>query len=217
MIVAFDLEGTLTTGTTWHGVGEYLRQHGQAGRYGLFYAAHVPGALLVKAGLLAMQPYKERWLVDLARLLGGLDAAGLTALGEWVVEHEMWPQRRADALAALRAHLDAGDRVIIASGAYEPVARAFAARVGVGEVLSTPFELQDGHATGRMAQRLGTGQTKLDSLRGLLNGSVLGAAYGDTAADIPMLEAAGQAVAVYPDAALRAYAQAHGWRILDGA
>jgi len=38
-------------------------------------------------------------------------------------------------------------------------------------------------------------------------------AYGDTSADIPMLEMADHPVAVYPDEALKAVAQERSWEI----
>ncbi|HEY8649171.1 MAG TPA: hypothetical protein VIM50_07300 [Candidatus Limnocylindria bacterium] len=52
MIVAADLEGTLTTGETWKGIGRYLSASGQRSAYRMFFLTHLPGALLVKAHLL---------------------------------------------------------------------------------------------------------------------------------------------------------------------
>ena len=216
MIAAFDLEGTLSTGATWIGVGEYLKAQGHKLRYGAFFAAHVPGALLVRSGLKAEQPYKEQWMVDLARLLRGYDQRKLDEMGEWVVEHEMWPQRRADVLALLADHIARGDRVIVASGTYQPVIDAFARRTGVTETLGTPFAMQNGHASGRVASAMNTGQDKIAALRAYLQGGAPDTAYGDTAADIPMLSAAKEPVAIYPDEGLRAHAEAHGWRIFEG-
>ncbi len=217
MIIASDLEGTLTTGATWVGVGEYLKAHGHAARYRLFFAAHLPGAVLARSHIINQQWYKERWLVDLAWLLRGFTPGGLDHMAEWVVEHEMWPRRRVDVLAELEGHMAAGRRVILASGTYQPVIEAFARRIGVTECLGTPFALRDGRTTGRLAGPMNTGERKIAALRSYLNGAVLDMAYGDTATDIPMLAAAAVGVAVYPDAALRDRAGREGWRILDGA
>ncbi|GAB4478724.1 MAG: hypothetical protein Kow00124_23440 [Anaerolineae bacterium] len=217
VIIASDLEGTLTTGATWVGVGEYLKVHGHAARYRLFFAAHLPGALLARPHLINQQRYKERWLVDLAQLLRGFTPAELDHMAEWVVEHEMWPGRRTDVLAELEGHMAAGRRVILASGTYQPVIEAFARRIGVTECLGTPFTLREGRATGHLAGPMNTGERKIAALRAYLNGAVLDMAYGDTAADIPMLAAAASAVAVYPDGPLRDRARREGWRILDGA
>ncbi len=46
-------------------------------------------------------------------------------------------------------------------------------------------------------------------------GAALAAAYGDSLADVPLLEMAAEPVAVAPDPELRALAVARGWRILD--
>jgi len=39
--------------------------------------------------------------------------------------------------------------------------------------------------------------------------------YSDSASDLPLLEWADEAVAVRPDARLRAHAELRGWRIID--
>lgn len=111
MIVAADLEGTLTTGETWKGIG-------------------LPGALLVKAYLLPKPWYRERWMVDLARLFKGWDEAALRRMAEWVVEHELWARRRPSVIAELEAHRRAGATLILASATYQPVIEIFAERCG---------------------------------------------------------------------------------------
>jgi HAD superfamily phosphoserine phosphatase-like hydrolase len=215
MNVATDLEGTLTTGRTWSGVGRYLKRYGPALPYYLFLLAHLPGVLLVKAGLLDRQAYGHRWIVDEARLLKGWSSDDLARMGEWVVEHEMWPRRREAVLAELAAHALNGARVILASGTYMPVAEAFARRAGIPVAVATPLDVRDGRATGRLSGALSVKAAKVERLNAVLNGEPLDAAYGDTVADMPMLEMSRTPVAVCPDARLRQIAQQRGWRIFD--
>ena len=70
--------------------------------------------------------------------------------------------------------------------------------------------------TGRIAGEIGTRSSKADAVLEAAGGAPIVRAYGDTAADIPMLELATEAIAVAPDHALRLTALAKGWRIVEG-
>jgi HAD superfamily phosphoserine phosphatase-like hydrolase len=107
-----------------------------------------------------------------------------------------------------------GARIIVASGTYQPVAEAFASRIGA-EAIGTPIAFdEDGRATGELGGALTTGEAKVNLVSAALRGDTLIAAYGDTEGDIPMLSLAQRPVATYPDAALRAKAVASGWRVI---
>jgi phosphoserine phosphatase len=196
MMIASDLEGTLTSGASWRAVGHYLEQHGRQLAYKAFLAVHLLGVPLVKTGLIDEQLYRNRWMHDLARLLKGMTSAELTQAAEWVVEHELWPKRRAALI-----------------GAYQPVADAFARRIGA-VAIGTPLEMKDKWATGRLAGPTNNGQYKADSLRRYLAEMTLEVAYGDTCADLPMLELSQTPIAVCPEPALRDIANERGWRIV---
>ncbi|MFN8514926.1 MAG: HAD family hydrolase [Chloroflexia bacterium] len=150
-LVASDLEGTLTTGETWRGVGRYLREERGpwAGmRYRAFFAMNTPGILLARRGLFDEQGMRIRWMRDLSRFFRGFDAAELGRMAEWVVERELWPKRREVVIAELAAHRAAGRRVLLVSGTYQPVLEVFARRIGA-EAIGTPLEVREGRATGR--------------------------------------------------------------------
>lgn len=221
MIIASDLEGTLTTGTTWRGFGRYLRRHGRALPQTLFLISRLPGVPLARAGVIDKRAYQVAWIADEIRLLRGATPEQIEQMGEWVVEHEMWPRRRADVLDELEAHRRDGARIVIVSGAYQPIADAFARRIGA-EAIGTPLEFGSGHEslaspnfTGRLAAPMVTLDGKVQALRSLLgDGARIDAAYGDTLPDLPMLEMSAGPVAVYPDAGLRAVATGRGWRIV---
>ena len=213
MIVASDLEGTLTRGETWKAVGRYLVDHGRARAYRAFFFAHLPGALLVKARLLPRPWYRDRWMVGLAKLFKGWDEPDLRRMAEWVVEHELWAQRRPSVIAELEEHRRQGAALILASATYQPVLEAFADRCGA-RALGTRLELVDGVATGRISGRVNAGCEKADRLAGAVAPERVSIAYGDSAADIPMLELSAAPVAVQPDAGLRRLAARRGWRVL---
>lgn len=219
-LVVADLEGTCTRGETWRGVGRWLVEHGRRGRYRRFLAPRLAAIPLVRLGVISRQKFRDRWIRDLARLLDGLTIGELEGLATRVVEDELWPRRRLAVLEALEASAADGTRVVIASGTYEPILAAFAARMAGGPAgpvvgLGTTLELADGRTTGRLVGRVGTGSLKADRVAALAAGAPVRAAYGDSLADIPLLELAGEAVAVAPDRDLRPVAIARGWRILD--
>lgn len=212
-VVASDLEGTLTAGSTWRGVGRYLSESGSLGAYRRFLYPRLPLVWLARRGWIDVQAFRERWMRDLTRLLRGWTEARIDEMAAWVLEHELWPERREAVIAELEAARDEGARLILASGTYGPVLRAFAERIGA-EALGTELEYEDGRATGRFAGVMGTGEEKAARLAATFDGATLEAAYGDSAADIPMLVLAVAPVAVHPEPDLERVARARGWRIL---
>jgi HAD superfamily hydrolase (TIGR01490 family) len=213
-VVATDLEGTLTAGSTWRGVGRYLSEHGHRGRYRRFLYPRLPEVVLARRGLIDVQAFRERWMRDLTVLLRGMGRDEIEAMADWVFDNELWPERREDVLAELRAARADGARIVVASGTYTPIAERFAARLGA-EAIGTELAYDaDGRATGRFVGTMGTGDEKVARLAALLDGAPLVAAYGDTAADIPMLSLAETAVAVHPDTGLEHVARVRGWRII---
>jgi len=214
LTAVFDLEGTLTAGETWKALARYFQTHGRKAAYDRFFWRHLPGALLTKAGLLPKRWYQNLWMQNLARLFAGMDAEELARVADWVVEEELWPRRKEKALARLRELYQGGHRVVIASGAYQPVVEAFARRIGPGvEALGTPLELRDGRATGRLAGPMNVGKVKAERVLKLLGGAP-DLAFGDTAADLPLLLLAKEAVAVDPDRRLLAEAETRGFEVL---
>ncbi len=213
-IVAADLEGTLTAGQAWRGMRSYLEAHGHAEIFRKFYRRNMPRLVLFRLKLVNGRAFKERWILELLGLFAGCDAAAFAAMADWVVEKQLWPRRRRQVLAELSAHREAGRRVIIVSGLFQPVLDAFTVRLefeGLGTAVS--FD-EDGRFTGQTAEPLNVGDRKVARLRPFLQNGPLYAAYGDTVRDIPMLANSRDAVAVHPDKRLGREAAARGWRII---
>ena len=101
-VVATDLEGTLTAGSTWRGVGRYLSEHGHRGRYRRFFWLRLPQVFLARRGIIDLQAFRERWMHDLTALLRGMSREQIEAMADWVFEQELWPGRRDDVLDELQ-------------------------------------------------------------------------------------------------------------------
>ena len=219
--VVSDLEGTLTTGETWRALGREASLLIGRTRYLAFAGRRLPSMAWVLAGRGSKRAFQDEWLVGLTRCFAGMEAEAFAAAATRAVDAELWPRRRQDVIAALRVHVASGEALVIASGSLRPLVAAFAARVSeaVGrpvQALGTDVEVVGGRLTGRIAGRVNTGEEKARRIHERLGRERLSAAYGDTAADVPLLLLADAPVAVYPDEALRRTASELGWAVLDG-
>ena len=57
--VAADLEGTLSTGSVWEGMRDFLIEEGQEQQYKRFFMRKMPRYALFKLGLISAQSMKE--------------------------------------------------------------------------------------------------------------------------------------------------------------
>ena len=221
MAVAADLEGTLTTGQTWRALGAYLVAHDRGGAYRRTFARNLPAALLARRGWTSMEAFRERWLLELLGLFAGQTVDAFAAAAAWAVERVLWPERRHEVVAALRVHQAAGERLVLASGAFQPVVEAFAQRLqretgsATLTAIGTPLAVRDGRLAGSFDGPLNVGDAKARRLHERVGDERLYAAYGDSADDVPMLLLSDRPVAVYPDSVLRRTASDLGWSVLE--
>ena len=214
------MDGTLTTAETWRGVHQWIRANHPSPAASRFIAIRLPIVFLARSGLMNKERFRARWLEDQTKLLRGLPTEQLIAMGEWVVGQLLWPARRVDAVTAVQAAhaaalaVDPATELVLATGGYQPIAAAFAKRLGATIALGTPFEVIDGVATGKLAAPTQSGEEKAVAVRAAAAGGAVLAAFGDTAADIPLLKLADRAVAVAPDSALALEAARAGWERL---
>ncbi len=212
--VASDLEGTLSAGYSWRGMRDYLREHGHKTGLRLFYLMRLPDLISFRLGFLDERPFKERWISALLGRFRGFSEERFQEVAAWVVERELWPNRREEVIAELRQHRDAGRRVVLVSGLFQPLLDVFARTVGDVEALGSEVEVRDGVLTGRLAGPLNVGAEKAARLAAYTTEGQLYAAYGDSERDVAMLEMSRQPTAVHPDDVLREVAKERGWRIL---
>jgi phosphoserine phosphatase len=217
------MDGTLATVETWRGVLAWIRDQHPSPAARRFVTVRLPRVALVKAGLLDVEAFRARWLVDEARLLRDLPAARLRDMGDWVTDTFLWPARRQAAVDAVAAAVTSaraawpGTRLVLATGAYQQMGDAFGRRIGADVVLGTPLVLREDRVTGELAAPVQSGEAKAAAVRTLAGDGEVLAAFGDSVADIPLLRLAVRGVAVAPDAALRREARARGWEILEDA
>ena len=134
------------------------------------------------------------------------------------------PALRAQALALVRSHQDAGDLVAIITATNEFVTRPIADAFGVPELIAVELECDngpDGWITGEIRGVPSVREGKVLRFdawlgrRGLARTDVKVRFYSDSMNDLPLLEHCDEPVATNPDPRLRALASERGWRILD--
>jgi len=212
MIVVSDLVGTISKGSPILGLVSWVRHNQSALQANMFFAKAVPRYLLVKMGLIDLRDFGEWGLVAALPMIKNPTSKKIREIAMWSVDKVLWPQRRQDVLERLARHREQGDQLFIASTAYESTLEALGERIGAGAI-GSKIEVVDGQL--QLVSGLITGKRKGEQVFDRLGVDRVGAAYGDTWADIPILERADHPVAVYPDARLRSAAVERGWEILE--
>ena len=151
--------------------------------------------------------------------VAGREVSELVALGEEIYDELMADRIWEGTRALAQMHLDAGQRVWLVTATPLELAAIIARRLGLTGALGTVAEHDDGVYTGRLVGELLHGSAKAHAVRALAAREGLDlrrcSAYSDSINDAPMLSVVGTAVAVNPDAELRALARRNGWEIRD--
>ncbi|MFN8413311.1 MAG: haloacid dehalogenase-like hydrolase [Anaerolineales bacterium] len=211
MIVVSDMMGTLTTGSPFLGLVDWVKHNQSKMQANLTMASIMPSYLLAKNGIIDWQLWGQKLMIDSLAYVKDADQEKLKQVSEWVVEHDLWKKRREDVIEKLIKHREGGAEVYIASSVVEPFIEPFARRIGA-QVSGTPVEIKDGRI--RMVGKLVASEKKIEQILNRLGVKRVDFAYGDTVLDIPMLEHANHPVAVYPDAKLKQVALEKGWEII---
>jgi len=199
-IIVTDLDGTLTTGSSWQGFRSYYKKTYNALAYNLFFVRFLPHFPLMKLGLLNRQKTMTTWLQGEINLMRGMPISEVNAMAEWVVFNELWPKGRIKVLRELEKKRLAGAQIVINSGAYQPIVEAFARKIDA-VAIGTQLRYEGGKLEG-IELPVNSYQRKAEKVRASYPDARIVAAYGDTLSDLPMMEMSEQPVTVYPDAKL---------------
>jgi phosphoserine phosphatase len=211
MIVISDMMGTLTTGSPFLGVVDWVKHNQSKLQANLIMASIMPAYVLAKNGLIDWQEWGQKLMVASLAYIKNADEAKVKQVSDWVVEQNLWKKHREDVTTRLVKHREEGAQVHIASSVFEPFILPFAKRLGA-QVIGTPLEIVNGRL--RMVGELVASEKKIEQVLSRLGVKRVDVAYGDTVMDIPLLEHADHPVAVYPDKKLKAIAVERGWEII---
>jgi phosphoserine phosphatase len=215
MIVASDLNGTLTTGAPALAVTEWIKSN-QPEEYPWLYKYRLfISYLQVRFGWVAIDAWADKVLREVVSLIRSPDQKILNSIMEYVVESELWPKRRKSVVSLLQEYHQTGAEIYIISAAYEPAVNLFAHRIGKDRVrgIGTPVYITENGLT--LADNLTTREHKLRRVTEVIGTKQIDVALGDTVTDLPLLKRSKNPIAVFPDHELRLTAQERGWQILE--
>lgn len=216
-LALFDLDGTLIPTDSDHAFGEFVIELGWADaaqhrrRNDEFFQQYLDGCLDIDAYVdFSTAPWRDRRPEELA------------AATRRFVDEIVRPAVRENALALVRRHQDAGDRVAIVTATNEFVTRPIAELFGVETLIATELCRDNGgRVTGAILGVPAFRDGKIERVQAWLagDGLTLGSFerstfYSDSTNDLPLLERVSHPVATNPGPALESIAQARGWPTL---
>lgn len=206
----FDMDNTLLrveSGMSWT---KFLYRRGELPKR--MVAKAIYWTALYKLAVLDMEEVFTRLVRDLE---GNLEADMLEKCALWY-QRDLLPQVAPRALAAVAAHKQRGDLLVLATGSTQYAAGPVALGAEIPHVLSSRLQVDGGRFTGRTdALCFGHHKVRLAEEWAAAHGVELARStfYSDSYNDLPLLDRVGEAVAVNPDPRLRRHALRRGWRI----
>lgn len=187
-LAVFDMDGTLTRRDT---LLPFLVSHCGVRRVALVGLRGLPELLAVAIGRSERAAAKQRML---ARLLAGSSVAEVLSAGHRFAAAGRY-SLRPEVVELLRWHQRRGDAVAVVSAGLELYVRPIVERLGVELVAATRLASQGGFLTGSFEGANVRGDEKVVRLRELVaSPAVRIIAYGDSAGDSQLLDAAELAV-----------------------
>lgn len=212
-VAVFDLDGTITRSDTYLAfLLGFLRTHPQR----LVRCVLLPAVLALYALKLRDNSFVKQQF--LAAVFGGLSRADMDRAAAIFVERIMATQVRPLALERIRAHRQAGDRVILATASFDVYVDLLAQRLGVDEVVSSRMGwTDDDRVSGHLDGANCYGPEKLRRLTAFLGQrpTATVVAYSDSHADLPLLQWADEPHAINPTEKLAAIAAQTAMTVLD--
>jgi phosphoserine phosphatase len=215
LLIASDLNGTLTTGSPVLAVYRWLTENQPDSPPPLFQYRLMFSYLQVKAGLKEIDTWGEEAMSQVLSLVQNPDIAILDEIMDFVVIDELWPKRRDIPVSMLREYHDSGADLYIISAAYQPAVEKFARKIAPQRTYGIGTSVEITPQGMRLSGPLNSREKKMANLMAAIGSRELAIALGDTFADIPLLEKASSPIAVHPDRKLRIKAKEQGWRIIE--
>ncbi len=213
-LAIFDLDNTLIAGDSDHGWGEFLVTRNKVDAVAYrdmnekFYDDY-------QQGRLDIHEYLAFALEPLARL----PPEELAALHREFMAEVIEPLCLPRAEALVQRHRQQGDLLMVITSTNRFIVEPICRRLGIGELLATELEVDQGRYTGKVAGTPTYREGKvarlrewLDSRDDTLAGSYF---YSDSINDLPLLEEVDNPVAVDPDEPLAAIAAERGWPVIS--
>ncbi len=211
----FDVDGTITA-TTIVDYYAYFRRRRMgplAGR--LWYAAFLVKCLYY---LVLDKIDRSRLNIVFYRSYAGLSTVDIRALVQDCHRDVIHPRRFVQASDCIAKHREAGRRIVFVTGSIDFIITPLAEDLSVDDVMAPSLVESNGMFTGDLNGPPIGMEEKARRIHAFAEAQGIDLsqsyAYGDSIADLPMLETVGFPRAVNPDKALAARASKRGWPVL---
>lgn len=210
----FDVDGTIVDSTIVHYYAWFRRRRMAApvGKawYGLFLVKCLYYLMLDRIN-------RSRMNTVFYRSYRGLSADALRKEADELYEEFIAPRQFEEVERVIEEHRHAGRRIVLVTGSLDFIMRPLAQRLGVDHVVAPGLVESNGRFTGELTVPPIGEQEKARRLRAFADEAGIDLAtsyaFGDSIADLPMLESVGKPQAVNPDRALLAVARQRSWPV----
>jgi HAD superfamily hydrolase (TIGR01490 family) len=212
----FDVDGTLVTTNLVHPTVFYLLNQPTP-----LHSMAKLGRALLKAPWMALAEVRDRRLFNelLFSSFAGTSEDRLVALADETFDKVIKPNIYPGAKDLVQTTRDAGQEVVIVSGALDFLMKILADHLGATGIIANRLEIKDRFATGKLLRPVVAGPEKARLVRehARAHGHDLDEcfAYSDSYSDVPMLSVVGHPAAVNPDRKLSLLANAYHWPIIN--
>ncbi|MET3575081.1 HAD family hydrolase [Bhargavaea ullalensis] len=217
-VAIFDFDGTLYKGETFGFMMKHLKHHPAYGRlYGKFFRRILPVYTGYKLKLVPSPVMREKSMQHYLSPFNGFPAEELDDYFRGMAA-DMRSGFNPEIERRVREHADAGDRVMLVSGAFTPLLKEIVKDLPVDDVIGTEIPYKDGRFGNEPIRHI-RAERKNERILETLGVAEVdwseSSAYGDTLSDLSVLELTGHPVAVRPEEALRQTASGRGWEIIE--
>ena len=215
-LTLFDLDHTLLSGDSDVLWCDFLIEQGLLERES-FAARNADMDARYRAGTVGVEEFANFYVGTLA----GRTRAQWEPLRQQFLASVIVPRIGKDAIHLVKHHLDASDLVVLTTATNRFITELTAGYLEIEHLIATEAEIDGAHFTGRTEGTLNMREGKVLRLHtwladiGYALSDFDSHAYSDSINDLPLLQAVQRAVAVDPDARLRAEADARGWQVLQ--
>jgi len=216
-IAFFDVDNTLTRGSTLYFLGKGMYERG-------FFTKRDIGAWVLANIRFRMTGTEKseviaRFQKSATDFIAGHKVDEIRKIGEEIYSEFVSPSLWEGTMAIAQRHLHAGDEVWLVTASPQDFAELIAEKLGFTGALGTQAETKDGKYTGNLIGPLLHGKEKASAVIKLTNERKINIkecfAYSDSHNDLPLLNTVGHPNAVNPDAKLRIISFSSGWPVHD--
>lgn len=208
----FDVDGTLVSTTIVHYYIYFRRRLMARWNVPLWQAAYYLRCLYY---LYLDRVNRSRMNTVFYNDYAGLDAGAVRNLADDCFRELIEPHVFPEGAACVRELRRSGVRVVLVTGSLDFIIEPLARSLGVADVIAAQMSENQGLLTGTLVGPPIGEQIKAERIKAFARQESIdlsrSLAYGDSIADVPMLECVGHPHVVNPDRALTAIACAQGW------